>query len=53
MLKGLALIDLQSTPQVIWAFHESKLPDNINERFRILFQTKEKWTVDDIAPYIQ
>lgn len=53
MLSGIALIDKSSTPQVIWGFAEEDLPEDINERFKVLFQTKPKWTVDQISPYIQ
>lgn len=53
MLSGIALIDKSSTPHVIWGFAENELSEDINERFRFLFQTKSKWTVDEISPYIQ
>lgn len=53
MLYGIAIIHRKSTPNVIWAFEENNLPDNINERFKILFEMKEKWTVPEISPYIQ
>ncbi|XP_041975696.1 sister chromatid cohesion protein DCC1 [Aricia agestis] len=52
-LSGVALIDKSSTPQVIWGFVEEDLPEDIGERFKVLFQTKPKWTVDEISPYIQ
>ncbi|CAG9863292.1 unnamed protein product [Phyllotreta striolata] len=53
MLNGIAIIDRKSTPNVIWAFKDSDLPENIDERFMILFETKEKWTVPEITPYIK
>lgn len=53
LLSGIALVDKSSTPQVIWGFSENDLPEDINERFKILFQTKAKWTVDQISPYIE
>ncbi|CAB3249644.1 unnamed protein product [Arctia plantaginis] len=53
LLSGIALVDKLSTPQVVWGFAESDLPEEINERFKVLFQTKAKWTVDDISPYIE
>ncbi|XP_037298438.1 sister chromatid cohesion protein DCC1 isoform X1 [Manduca sexta] len=52
-LAGIALIDKTSTPQVVWGFSDTDLPENINERFKLLFQTKTKWTVDQISPYIE
>ncbi|XP_022818286.1 sister chromatid cohesion protein DCC1 [Spodoptera litura] len=53
LLSGIALVDKSSTPQVVWGFAESDLPEEINQRFKILFQTKPKWTVDQISPYIE
>lgn len=53
MLEGIAIIDKTSIPNVIYAFEEEKLPENINERFEVLFHAKEKWTVPEITPYIQ
>ncbi|CAH0696335.1 unnamed protein product [Spodoptera exigua] len=53
LLSGIALVDKSSTPQVVWGFAETDLPEEINERFKILFQTKPKWTVDQISPYIE
>lgn len=52
-MSGIALVDKSSTPQVVWGFSENDLPDDINERFKVLFQTKSKWSVDEIAPYIE
>ncbi|KAM3961440.1 sister chromatid cohesion protein DCC1 [Aphomia sociella] len=53
LLSGIALIDKTTTPQVIWGFSESDLPEDINERFKVLFQTRAKWTVEQISPYIE
>ncbi|XP_013191769.2 sister chromatid cohesion protein DCC1 [Amyelois transitella] len=52
LLSGIALIDKTTTPKVVWGFSESDLLEDINERFKILFQTRPKWTVDEISPYI-
>ncbi|XP_063542174.1 sister chromatid cohesion protein DCC1 [Cydia strobilella] len=53
MLWGIALVDKSSSPPVVWGFTEAELPENINERFKVLFQAKPKWTVDQISPYIE
>ncbi|KAL3286499.1 hypothetical protein HHI36_001004 [Cryptolaemus montrouzieri] len=53
MLYGIAIIDRSTTPIGIWAFSESSLPENINARFKVLFEAREKWTVPEIAPYIK
>jgi sister chromatid cohesion protein DCC1 len=52
-LEGIALMDKNSKPEVIWYFPETDLPEDINERIRILFQARDKWTLDEIQPYVQ
>jgi sister chromatid cohesion protein DCC1 len=52
-LEGIALMDKNSKPEVIWYFSETDLPEDITERIRILFKTREKWTLDEITPYVQ
>ncbi|XP_060593222.1 sister chromatid cohesion protein DCC1-like [Ruditapes philippinarum] len=52
-LEGMALIDRQSTPEVICYLSADTLPEDINERFDFLFRTKEKWTLEEITPYIK
>ncbi|XP_071509670.1 sister chromatid cohesion protein DCC1-like [Diadema antillarum] len=52
-LKGLALIDRSSSPAVTWYYPVSALPEDEKERFNMLFKTKEKWTLDEITPYIE
>ena len=47
-LEGLALVDQEQ----IRFFPESKLPINIQERLVVLFDTKEKWTLDEITPFV-
>lgn len=53
-LHGIALIiwnSLTMKKEVI-AFPESDLPKNTDERFNALFKGKDKWTVEEITPYI-
>ncbi|XP_049789210.1 sister chromatid cohesion protein DCC1 isoform X2 [Schistocerca nitens] len=52
-LDGIALMQKDCKPEVIWHFPEVDLPEDINERFRILFQTRERWTLNEIYPYIE
>ncbi|XP_060680174.1 sister chromatid cohesion protein DCC1 isoform X3 [Hemiscyllium ocellatum] len=52
-LKGIALVDRNSRPQVIFQLNVEDLPENIQERFNSLFSIRAKWTEEDIAPYIQ
>lgn len=53
MLAGVAIIDREANPNVIRAFYEDSLPEEITERFKVLFEVKEKWTVSEISPYIK
>ena len=51
-LSGLCLID-DKEPPVIKHFPESLLPENVQERLSVLFATRERWTLEDISPYIK
>lgn len=54
-LNGIALIvkndDKKRKKKVVY-FPESELTDDINDRFKELFRIKDKWTYDEIEPYI-
>ena len=50
--QGLALVDQDVKPAVIWYFPVSRLPEEIDHRFNALFKEKSKWTVDQITPYV-
>lgn len=52
-LEGMALTDRTSTPHCIYLFDKWDLSDEANERFETLFRTKERWTLDEIRPYIE
>lgn len=52
-LRGMALTDLSSRPEVIFYFPPDNLSENISERFEYLFKIKEKWWYDDIVPYLE
>ncbi|KAM7075501.1 sister chromatid cohesion protein DCC1 isoform 2-T2 [Molossus nigricans] len=52
-LKGLALMDRHSRPEIIFLLKVDDLPEDTQERFNSLFSLREKWTEEDIAPYIQ
>ncbi|XP_018887409.1 sister chromatid cohesion protein DCC1 isoform X2 [Gorilla gorilla gorilla] len=52
-LKGLALVDRHSRPEIIFLLKVDDLPEDNQERFNSLFSLREKWTEEDIAPYIQ
>ena len=51
--QGLALTDMKSMPPVIWHFPVLALPQDPAERFDRLFATREKWTRDELEPFIQ
>lgn len=52
-LEGMALVDLDAKPQVIWFYPENELPEDIQERINVLFQLREKWTLEEIHPFVE
>ncbi|XP_053182521.1 sister chromatid cohesion protein DCC1 [Scomber japonicus] len=52
-LKSFALVDRSSRPETICLLRVEDLPEDTLERFNHLFTLKEKWTEEDITPYIQ
>lgn len=52
-LRGLALTDMNYRPEVIFHFPSDDMSENIADRFSKLFKVKEKWTYDEIVPYLQ
>ena len=47
-LQGLSLVDNEQ----IRHFPENKLPINVQERLALLFNTKTKWSLDEITPFM-
>ncbi|XP_064872052.1 sister chromatid cohesion protein DCC1 isoform X2 [Oncorhynchus nerka] len=52
-LKSLALVDRSSKPETISLLRVEDLPEDTLERFTHLFTIRQKWTEEDITPYIQ
>ncbi|KAF7665185.1 hypothetical protein LDENG_00152080 [Lucifuga dentata] len=52
-LKSVALVDRSSRPGTISLLQVEDLPEDTLERFNHLFSLREKWTEEDITPYIQ
>ncbi|XP_041707697.2 sister chromatid cohesion protein DCC1-like [Coregonus clupeaformis] len=52
-LKSLALVDRSTKPETISLLRAEDLPEDTLERFTHLFTMREKWTEEDITPYIQ
>ncbi|XP_052361241.1 sister chromatid cohesion protein DCC1-like isoform X7 [Oncorhynchus keta] len=52
-LKSLALVDRSSKPETISLLRVEDLPEDTLERFTHLFTMRQKWTEEDITPYIQ
>ncbi|XP_047455359.1 sister chromatid cohesion protein DCC1 [Mugil cephalus] len=52
-LKSLALVDRNSHPETICLLRVEDLSEDTVERFNHLFTLREKWTEEDITPYIQ
>lgn len=53
MIQSVALVDRTSRPESISLLRVEELPEEPLERFNQLFTIREKWTEDDITPYIQ
>lgn len=53
MIQSVALVDRTSRPESISLLRVEELPEDPLERFNQLFTIREKWTEDDITPYIQ
>jgi len=50
-LDGLVIVD--SDAGTVKRFLEADLPDNIQERLSVLFQSRERWTVSEITPFVK
>lgn len=52
-LEGMAIIDKSSQLETISYFSVEDLPEDVGDRFDELFRTKEKWSLEEISPYIR
>jgi sister chromatid cohesion protein DCC1 len=52
-LAGIGVVDRDSQAPNIRGLFEENLPVNLPDRLRILFKTKERWTLQQIAPYVE
>ncbi|XP_054636649.1 sister chromatid cohesion protein DCC1 isoform X2 [Dunckerocampus dactyliophorus] len=52
-LRSAALVDRTSRPETICLLRVEDLPEDTLERFNHLFTLREKWTEEDIIPYIE
>lgn len=53
VLKGIGIIDKSAQPICVKSLNEQDMPTNIHDRLKILFRAKERWTLDEIEPYIE
>ncbi|XP_047347986.1 sister chromatid cohesion protein DCC1 [Vespa velutina] len=53
-LRGIAIIIYNKSimQKEVISFPEETLPKNINDRLKEIFKVKEKWTLEEITPYI-
>lgn len=51
-LAGLALVDNSAKPATIRRFTEESLPETIQDRLAELFLARERWTVEEITPFV-
>ena len=52
-LSGLVLVDEEKSPAVIRRFSEESLPVSVADRLGVLFSARERWTLDQISPFVQ
>ncbi|GAB0091098.1 Sister chromatid cohesion protein DCC1 [Sergentomyia squamirostris] len=52
-LRGIGVIDRQASMPCVRTLLETNLPENPHERFQVLFQAKEAWSLDEIEPYVE
>lgn len=52
-LGGIGVIDRESQQPSIRGLFEQNMPMNLMQRFQILFNTKERWTLQQISPYVE
>ena len=52
MLRGMALVDTKGVPPSVSYFPKADLPEDTASRFDFLFLTRDKWTKEDIEPYL-
>lgn len=52
-LEGLILLDKSSPTTVITYFPTAELPLDVKSRFETLFGVQEKWTYDEIRPFLE
>lgn len=52
-LDGLVYVNVQRNQRNIYYCPEHELPEDAGERIQCLFKLKDKWTIEEIKPYIK
>lgn len=52
-LPGICVYDHDLSPPLIWHFPEYQLPEIFTERLSLLFETKRRWKLEEIQPFIE
>lgn len=52
-LAGIGIIDRESQMPSIRGLFEENMPMNLADRLQFLFKTKDKWTLEQIRPYVE
>lgn len=52
-LAGIGVIDRDSQQPSVRGLFEENMPTTLSERLKVLFKAKERWTLQQIAPYIE
>jgi sister chromatid cohesion protein DCC1 len=51
-LAGIGIVDRECQAPNVRGLFEENLPVNLPDRLRLLFKTKERWTLQQISPYV-
>jgi len=52
LCKNLSLVEHVGTDKFIRRFYASDLPTDVKDRFKLLFQVRNKWTEEDLKPFV-
>jgi len=52
-LSGIAFLESETQPAVIRYFPVQNLSEDIKVRFEELFEAKDRWSLEEITPYIE
>lgn len=52
-LRGIGIIDREATVPCVRSLIETNLSTSLPDRLKVLFSAQERWTLEQIEPYIE